>query len=83
MWVGKRNQQEPPPTILRLVIDLGAKKFMKYTYRTCNGLFISSGTNDSPRSHDGSVKESALAGKNLGEVSEKLRVKKPLASARN
>jgi len=32
---------------------------------------ISSGTNDSPRSQ-GSVKDSAFAGKNLGEVSEKL-----------
>ena len=53
-----------------------------YEALTFSGLLISSGTNDSPRSH-GCVEESAFAGKNLGEVSEKLRVKKRLASARN
>jgi len=47
---------------------------------TLNGLLILSGTNDSPRSI-GSVEESAFESKNLGEVSKRLREKKPLASA--
>ena len=58
--------------------SIGRDKMNMNILHTFDGPLISSGTNDSPRSQ-GSVNESAFAvdGENLGEVSEKLRGKKP------
>lgn len=76
------NQQELATTHDSLVIDLGDKKcvWSTYIYLTLNALVILSGTNDSPRSI-GSVEESAFPSKNLGEVSKRVREKKPFGNA--